>query len=248
MTMNTNSESAAQYLAPEGVLRVALNLSNFLLVSGKTPAGEWRGVAPDLARALAQALGVQVEYVAYDAPGKVIAAADSGAWAVAFVGADPARAGSVVFADPYVEIEAGYLVPPGSLLQHVDDVDRPGRRVCAFRGSAYELWLASHLAHASLVHGDTFDASFSLFRQGHADVLAGLMPKLLSDRESWPGSRILQGAFMRVQQSVGTAMRNRGGADFVQQFVRDAKASGLVARLIEQHKIVGLKVAAAQPT
>ena len=246
--MTTHPETAAQHLAPDGVLRVALNLSNFLLVSGKTEAGEWRGVAPDLARALARALNVAVEWVPYAAPGKVIAAADSGAWAVAFVGADPARAGSVVFADPYVEIEAGYLVPPGSPLQHADEVDRPGHRVSAFRGSAYELWLASHLTRASLVHGDTFDASFSLFRQGHADVLAGLMPKLLADRELWPGSRILQGAFMRVQQSVGTAMRNRRGADFVQQFVRDAKASGLVARLIEQHAIVGLKVAPVQAT
>ena len=246
--MNASPATAAQHLAPDGVLRVALNLSNFLLVSGKTEAGEWRGVAPDLARALADALNVPVEWVPYAAPGKVIAAADSGAWAVAFVGADPARAGSVVFADPYVEIEAGYLVPPGSALQHADDVDRAGFRISAFRGSAYGLWLTSHLAHATLVHGDTFDASFNLFRQGHADVLAGLMPKLLSDREVWPGSRILQGAFMRVQQSVGTAMRNRGGADFVQQFVRHAKASSLVARLIEKHKIVGLKVAPAPST
>ena len=126
-----------------------------------------------------------------------------------------------------------------------DLVDRPGRRVGAFRGSAYELWLASHLTRATLVHGDTFDASFALFRHGHADVLAALMPKLLTDRAAWPGSRILEGTFMRVQQSVGTAMRYRGGADFVQQFVRHAKASGLVARLIEQHAIVGLKVAPA---
>ena len=116
----------------------------------------------------------------------------------------------------------------------------------AFRGSAYALWLASHLTRATLVHGDTFDASFALFRHGHADVLAALMPKLLTDRAAWPGSRILEGTFMRVQQSVGTAMRYRGGADFVQQFVRHAKASGLVARLIEQHAIVGLKVAPAQ--
>jgi len=166
---------------------------------------------------------------------------------VAFVGADPARAGRVVFAEPYVEIEAGYLVPPASPLSHVAEVDRPGQRIAAFGGSAYALWLASHLRHARLVEGASFDESLALLRRGEADALASLMPKLLSDREAWPGSRILQGAFMTVQQSVGSPAQQREGASFVQHFVRQAKASGLVARLIEQHRIQGLKVAAMLP-
>jgi polar amino acid transport system substrate-binding protein len=40
-------------LAPTGVLRAAINLSNFLLVSGRSASGEPEGVAPDLARAIA---------------------------------------------------------------------------------------------------------------------------------------------------------------------------------------------------
>jgi len=70
---------AALQLAPDGVLRAALNLSNFLLVSGKDEQGEWRGVAPDLARALASALGVGVELVPFDTPAEVIRAAETGA-------------------------------------------------------------------------------------------------------------------------------------------------------------------------
>ncbi|VTU45078.1 transporter substrate-binding domain-containing protein [Variovorax sp. PBL-E5] len=235
-------EVAGRQLAPDGVLRAALNLSNFLLVSGRSEAGEWRGVAPDMARAMASALGVGVEFMACDTPAEVVRAAGSGAWTVAFIGADPARADRIRFAEPYVEIEAGYLVPPGSTLRHADEVDRKPHRIAAFRGSAYALWLASHLQHASLMHGATFDEAFEHFRHGGIDALASLVPKLLSDQQAWPGSRILPGAFMTVQQSVGSDAQHPEGALFVQQFVRDAKATGRVAALIEQHRVAGLKV------
>jgi polar amino acid transport system substrate-binding protein len=48
-----------------------------------------------------------------------------------------------------------------------------------------------------------------------------------------------------VQQAIGTQKRNAAGAAFLRDFVEEAKASGLVARLIEQHKVRGLSVAAA---
>ena len=39
-------------LAPTGVLRAGINLSNFLLVTGRTPDGDPAGVSPDMAAAL----------------------------------------------------------------------------------------------------------------------------------------------------------------------------------------------------
>ena len=56
-------------LAPGGVLRAGINLGNFLLVSGKSPAGEPEGVAPDMAREIADRLGVPVVYVPFARPG-----------------------------------------------------------------------------------------------------------------------------------------------------------------------------------
>jgi polar amino acid transport system substrate-binding protein len=65
-------------LAPTGVLRAGINLSNFLLVSGKSPAGELEGVAPDMARQIAERLGVQVAYVPFARPGDLADAAGTG--------------------------------------------------------------------------------------------------------------------------------------------------------------------------
>ena len=47
-------------LAPTGTLRAGINMANFLLVTGRTPDGDPTGVAPDMARAIAERLGVPV--------------------------------------------------------------------------------------------------------------------------------------------------------------------------------------------
>ena len=177
---------ARQQLARDGVLRAALNLSNFLLVCGKGADGQWQGVAPDLASAIASRLGVSLELVAFATPGEVAAAAGSGAWSIALIGAEPERAKTIDFSSPYVEIEAGYLVQQGSKLQHVDEVDKTGTRIAAYQGSAYDLWLTANLKQATLVHAKTFDEAFYRFKNEGIEVLASLKPKLISDQQALP--------------------------------------------------------------
>src|SRR5258705_5350274 len=72
--------AAKAELAGTGVLRAGINLSNFLLVSGSSPSGEPVGVAPDMARAIAERLGVPVKYVTYERPGLLADDAEKNAW------------------------------------------------------------------------------------------------------------------------------------------------------------------------
>lgn len=230
-------------LAPGGTLRAALNLSNFLLNSGRTTQGEWLGVAPDMARAIAQSLSVDVDFVPYPSPSEVADAADAGAWTVALIGADPLRARRIGFTAPYVEIESTYLVPPGSGLVTAADVDQPGHTIAAFTGAAYELWLRRNLKHATLVAATSFEDSLRRCRDESLTALAGLRSKLTIDRESWPGSRVLDGSFMKVQQAVGTQINHAAGLEYLNGFVEKAKSTGLVATWIATHKADGLSVA-----
>ncbi|MBW8268138.1 ABC transporter substrate-binding protein [Caldovatus aquaticus] len=230
-------------LAPTGVLRAGINLSNFLLVTGRSPAGEPEGVAPDMARALAERLGVPVRYVPYPRPGELADAVGTGAWDVGLIGAEPQRAEKIAFSPAYCEIEATYLVPAGSPIASIAQVDRPGVRIAVTARSAYDLWLARNIRHATLVRTETLDAAFERFVAEGLEVLAGLRPRLLADAEKLPGSRLLEGRFTAVQQAIGTARANAAGAAFLRAFVEEAKASGLVARLIARHKVRGLSVA-----
>jgi polar amino acid transport system substrate-binding protein len=237
------SQQIKAELAPTGLLRAALNLSNFLLISGKTADGGPAGVAPDMAAEIARRLGVPVQYVTYKTPGELADAADTGAWDIGLIGAEPQRAQRIAFTPAYVEIEATYLVPAGSPIRTLADVDRAGVRISVTGRSAYGLWLDRNIKHATLVKTGTLDSAYEQFVSDKLEVLAGLRPRLLSDVEKLPGARILDGSFTAVQQAIGTARKNIAAAEFLRAFVEEVKASGFVQGLIDRHNVRGLSVA-----
>lgn len=232
-------------LAPSGTLRAGINLSNFLLVSSRGPGGEPQGVSPDMARAIADRLGVALALVPYPMPGELADAVGTGAWDIGLIGAEPQRAEKITFTAAYAEIEATYMVPPGSAIGSLAEVDRPGITIVSTARAAYDLWLERNIRHATVVRTESIDAAFQRFLAGGCDVLAGLRPRLLKDAAAMPGARILEGRFMAVQQAIGTARGNTAAAAFLRSFVEDAKASGLVAALIARHGVQGLSVAPA---
>ena len=237
------SPEVRSQLAPSGTLRVGLNMSNFLLTATDAATGKPKGLAADLGQELGRRLGVPVELVPYPNPGALGDAAKSGAWDVGFLGAEPQRAKEIDFTAAYVEIEATYLVPAGSPLKTIADVDRPGVRIAISDRSAYDLYLTRELKHAQLVR-ERGDAILTRFLSDKLDALAGLRPGLMKDQAKAPGSRILDGNFTAVQQAAGTPKGRPAGAKYLKEFIEDVKASGLVAKTIEKHNVVGLSVAA----
>lgn len=243
--MNTSDIDPAVLaeLAPTGTLRAGINLSNFLLVTDKAANGDPIGVSPDMAAEIARRLGVTVQYVCYPDPGALADAAERGEWSIGNIGAEPQRAQTIAFSAAYCEIESSYLVPAGSPIQSITDVDRPGHRIATKGRAAYGLWLENNLAHATLVRTDSIDSSFDAFVEQGLDVLAGLRPRLIADVKRLPGGRILSGKFSAVQQAVGTPRKNAAAAAWLADVVEGLKASGFVADLIAKHQVEGLSVA-----
>jgi polar amino acid transport system substrate-binding protein len=243
LKVNLMPNPVAMELAPTGTLRAAINLANFLLVTGKKPNGEPDGVAPDLAAAIADDLGVDIKYVPFATPGELADAVSDGAWDIGLIGAEPARAEHIDFTAAYVEIEATYLVLENSPLKQLEDVDQPGMRIAVSARSAYDLYLTRHLKHAELVRAEGLDASYELFVLEGLDALAGLKPRLLFDVETLGQARILEGRFTAVQQAVGTPTDRKDSAAYLRSFIETAKTSGLVAQFISRHQVKGLSVA-----
>lgn len=236
------SDAARSELAPQGRLRAALNYSNFLLVSSRLP--EPTGVAPDLARELARRANAAVEFVGYENAGLVADAAKANAWDVAFIGAEPARAAEITFSPAYVEIEATYIVPAGSSIRTIDEVDREGVRIASTARAAYTLYLQRTLKHATLVEAEGIQGSFDRFTGSQLDALAGLKPRLLEDVQKIPGARLLDGRFTAVQQSMGVRQDRSDAAAYLAAFADEIKSSGLLMSLIDQHGARGLSIAA----
>ena len=235
--------NAKEQLTPTGKLRVGVNLGNFLLVNKDAATGELRGVVPDLAAELARRLGTTAQLIGFPGAGQVADGAKTGAWDVGFIGAEPQRAEEIAFTLAYLEIPATYLVPAGSPIQTLAEVDRAGVRIATAARSAYDLYLSRNLKNAQLMRAEGIPASYDLFVKEKLDVLSGLLPRLVSEVARLPGARILDGKFTAIQQAIGTPKARAAAAEYLREFVADIKASGLVARLIETHGVKGVNVA-----
>lgn len=226
--------SAAEEMAPTGKLRVAINMRNQLLVTGKTADGQPEGLAPSMAAAFADKIGVPVEYVPYDDAAAIAADAQKDVWDVAMIGADPARADYLVFTEPYCQIEATYAVPTTSGAQKCAQVDKDNVTIATCSGAAYTLWLERNLQKAQLVQIDGHDATYEEFKEAGMEAVAGLRPKLKKDAAKRPGTRILKDKFMAVEQAAGTKKDRQAGFQALSDFIKEAKASGLVKQLMEK--------------
>src|SRR6185503_17675499 len=216
------SSAARSELAPGGKLRVGLNYGNFLLVLKDGPGGEPRGIAPDLGRELAKRLGVPLEFLKFEQAGKLADAVKDGKCDVGFLGAEPQRANEIAFTAAYLEIPVTFLAV----------ADR----------SAYDLFLSRNIKKAQLVRAQGIDGSYELFVREKLDVLAGLKPRLVSDAEKLPGSRILDGQITGVQQAVGTPKARNAAAAYLSEFVADLHKSGLVKKIAAEHGVRGVVV------
>eukprot|EP00405_Crypthecodinium_cohnii_P000060 CAMPEP_0194763958 /NCGR_PEP_ID=MMETSP0323_2-20130528/20795_1 /TAXON_ID=2866 ORGANISM="Crypthecodinium cohnii, Strain Seligo" /NCGR_SAMPLE_ID=MMETSP0323_2 /ASSEMBLY_ACC=CAM_ASM_000346 /LENGTH=254 /DNA_ID=CAMNT_0039689999 /DNA_START=22 /DNA_END=786 /DNA_ORIENTATION=- len=234
--------AARKQLAPNGVLRCGINLSNVLLVTGKDAAGMPEGVAPDLAKSIAKALEVPAELVPFPHPDKLCEAAESNAWDICLIGADPARASKIDFTSAWCEIQATYMVPASST-KTIETMDSKGVKIASKKGGAFDLWLQRNLKNAELLQAETLDGAYDMFHSQKLDALAGLRPKLSGDLSKDKGLyKLLDGSFMSVQQALGCikpADGSKAGVNFLSQFAEDAKKSGLLQQLIDKHGVTG---------
>jgi polar amino acid transport system substrate-binding protein len=236
------SASLKNDLAPSGRLRVGINYANPVLARRDPASGELSGVAPDLGLEIGRRTGLPVDLVAFESAGKVFDALPAGGWDIAFLAIDPLRADVIDFTAPYVEIEGTYLVPAGSPLRTISDIDRQGIRVGASAGSAYDLFLSRNLKRAQLVRAASPNAAFDLIASGNVDVLGGVRQHLIASSAKLAGSRVFDDRFMAIQQALGIPKGHEAGAQYLRDFIDDAKASGFVARALEKSGVRDVKV------
>ena len=155
-------------LAPSGKLRVGLNYGNFLLVLKDSPDGSPNGIAPDLGRELGKRLGVPVEFVKFPEAGQLADGVRDDKCDVGFLGAEPQRANEIAFTKAYLEIPVTFLVPPGSKIKSIAEVDQKGVRIAVSDRSAYDLYLSRNLKNATLVRAKGIEGSYQIYRQGQA--------------------------------------------------------------------------------
>ena len=223
-----------QQLAPTGILRAGINLSNFLLVSGTAADGTPQGISPDIANLVATTLGLPCELISFDRPGKLADAVNQSIWDIGNIAFEAERAQTLDFSHPYVVIEANFLV------RHDDDfltnqaVDRAGTRIAVSERSAYDLWLTDHFSQAQIIRASSIQAAHDLFLDKKVNVLASLKPKLLEEVANHSGLRMMP-PFTAVKQSIGLAKGKAESIAFINALIAQSIENGWIAAQLETH-------------
>lgn len=186
-------------------------------------------------------MGVECEFVCFDAARKSFEALTDGSADIGFLAIEPARAEQVSFTAPYAVIEGVFVVPDASPVRAADDADRPGVRIGVKEGSAYDLFLTRTLQHATIVRGTE---GVDVFAAEGLEVGAGIRQPVTAFAEQHGGMRVIEPAFMQIQQAVALP-RDRGMAavDVVRSTVEELKVGGFVADALRRSGQTGAQVA-----
>jgi len=240
--------AAIKELTPTGKLRAAIAYGpaySALYTVKDNATGKYRGVTIDLATELAKKLGVPLEFVPYLASGEIQASASSGVWDVTFMPVDEERKKFVDFGNAYHLLQSTYLVAPGSAIKSVADANKAGVRVCGVKDTATFRANSRASPNATQIALAGPDDAIEMMLAGKCDAIALGRESLTGILGKIPGSRILDDAFLNSTTAIAVPKNKPAALAYVNAFIEEAKASGLVRRGFDGVGLTGSIVAPA---
>ena len=224
-------------IAPTGVLRVGVNMSNFLLVNSKDKLGVIDGVSPGIGKKLAKELNISFEIVQFANPGLLADAVDNNEWDIGNIASEKERGKTIDFSDPYVNIDANFLFREEDNFKNNNDIDQSGIQIAVFERSAYDLWLTENFKKAELIRVNSIEESHNLFKENKVNILAGLKPKLIDEMKKNNNYEMIQSPFTYIKQSIGIKKGNPEVLDFINKFISNIIKEGYIKSLLKQHNV-----------
>jgi len=240
MTGSVRADALKDEIAPTGKLRVAIGISpaGGAYWSIRNEAGGYAGVPVDLGKAMADQLGVPVEYVAYPNSGQITDAASTGVWDVSFLPKDPERETKMSFGPIYEVSDATYIVKPGSAITNFQTLDQPGVKVAAVNNTTTMRGAMAHLKNAKVAGYQTYDEIFSLLKNGEIDAFALSRDQLNAMAKKIPGTRVLDETFKQTVTAVAVPLNHPLALAYATKFMTETKSNGLLRKAFDNN---GLK-------
>ncbi|WP_165820094.1 transporter substrate-binding domain-containing protein [Microvirga sp. KLBC 81] len=245
--MKTDINESLKVLAPVGSLRVAIAVGSAVSAVWTTrdaETGEPRGPTVDLARLIAARIGAPLTLVEYPSSGAIIAAASTGAWDVSFTPVDAERKQVVDFGPNYFLGESTYMVPAGSSIRGIEDVDREGVRVYGVENTATIRSARKSLTNTTAVGLSNLEDALERFRNGEVDALALGKESLQSLLSQFPGARMLDGHFHATGTAVAVPKGHTKALEVFSSIIEELKSDGIIRKIFNAH---GMEAATVAP-
>ena len=230
-------ETISKKLAPTGILRVGINMSNFLLINGKDSNGLPDGVSPDIGKKLARELNLKCKLVQFKKPGLLADAVNEDMWDIGNIACEKERSKTIDFTDPYVNIDANFMFRKKNNFKTNEDINLPKIKIAVLERSAYDLWLTENFKNVELIRANTIEESHQLFREDKVNVLAGLKPKLIEEIKTNDDFKMINSPFTYIKQSIGIKKGTPEILDFLNKFIKKLIKEGYVETLLKKHNV-----------
>ena len=233
-------------LAPTGRLRggvvIAPAASAFFAI--KDAQGAPRGVTVDLLRFFEAQTKLPLDLTLYDNSGQVTDAVADGRCDVGFMPQDASRAARVAFGPPYTMIESTFLVPAGSTVQRIDEINAAGRRIVAIANTTTMRAATRACPQASVREVPTVEEMISLAKAGEGDAFALSKDAFATILPKLPGARVLSGNFQQTGIGVAVPPGRPRALAAVTALLGASKRQGIVRRALDA---AGFKDTAVAP-
>ena len=224
-------------ISNNNILRVGINMSNFLLVNKDSAFSKPEGLSPDIGALLAKELDLKCQYIAFKNPGELIDAIEQDKWDVGNFAFEKKRAEIIDFSNPYINIDANFIMKKDISILNNKEVDSKELKIAVVNRSAYDLWLSSNFNNAKIIRSKTIIDSHKLFHNGEANILAGLKPKLIEELKMNENLKIIDRPFTFIKQSIGIKKGNKEVVRFLNDFILKLISNGTIELLLKKHKL-----------
>mgnify|MGYP001183312684 FL=1 len=224
-------------ISSNNILRVGINMSNFLLVNKDSAFSKPEGLSPDIGALLAKELDLKCQYIAFKNPGELIDAIEQDKWDVGNFAFEKKRAEIIDFSIPYINIDANFIMKKDISIPNNEEVDSKELKIAVVNRSAYDLWLSNNFNNAKIIRSKTIIDSHKLFHNGEANILAGLKPKLIEELKMNENLKIIDKPFTFIKQSIGIKKGNKEVIRFLNDFILKLISNGTIELLLKKHKL-----------
>lgn len=231
------TESISNLIAPKNILRIGINMSNFLLVNKDSTFSKPEGLSPEIGKLLARELDLDYEFVTFKNPGLLADAVDYDKWDVGNFAYEKKRAEIIDFSNPYVNIDANFLLNKNSEINQNKDVDNEINKIAVVDRSAYDLWLSGNFKRAKIIRAKTIIETHNLFYNQDVNILAGLKPKLLEELNNNDQFKLIDTPFTFIKQSIGIKKGNSKVINFINNFVSKKIKDGTIKSLLKKYNL-----------
>jgi len=232
-------------LIPSGTLRfgVAFAPKMSALFVVKDADGSPRGITADLGEALAQKLGAPIEFMVAPNTGVLTDALADAKIDAAFMPVDDERRKRLDFGPMYALVESTYMVTAASGIKTLAEVDRLGVRVIGVANTTTIRAAGRTLKSVQPIAATSIDDALVMLREERADAFALGRDSLPDFVAMFPGSRIVDGGFQQTGIAIAVPKGRSAALAYVTEFMNEAKASGLVRRVMDRAGMKDLPVA-----